>query len=256
MRRGTYTRRQLLGGITALGAVSTGAWSIRRSSPSPTYYTYAQTTDSDDRRLRVSWHETYNGEFQEHQNQTSATNATSALDPDQPPAYIEGTSGPVITLTDVLPGDRGRLAVGLLAADIPDTDEGIDIWMRLVVRENNENGITEPEATASQESPGSGELANLMSTTVWFDTGLAGIGQCDGTLGVNESPLADGSLVAVGEQLSDGVRIADCLAQGNRRCVGLKWAIGDDAGNAIQTDSVVFDLEFFGQPCDADNPWE
>jgi hypothetical protein len=251
--------------------VSTGVWLHRGDDPAYTHYTYAQTIeDTDDARLRVAWHEQYNGTFQEHQNGTAPTSATTALDPGSSPLYVPEADGPVIGLPNVLPGDGGRLAIGLFAEDLTEDDQGVDVWMRLVVTENRENGVTEPESEAPAEDDpagptsgdddpgqplGTGELADAMSATVWIDSGMAGIGRCDGALGVGETPLAEGTLTAVADELESGRRIASCLPQGQKRCVGLTWELAGAVGDAIQSDSVAFGVEFLGQPCDEPNPW-
>jgi hypothetical protein len=266
-----YTRRTLLAGIGAFGAVSTGDWLHRDADPAYTHYTYAQTTeDTDDARLRVAWQETYNGAFKQHQNGTAAANATDALDPQKAPRYVEESSGPVIELADVLPGDRGRLAIGIRAGEVPDDEEWIDVWMRLTLTTNHENGVTDPESVSPVEDDppgpssgdddstrplGTGELAEALSVTAWIDAGTTGIGRCDGTLGVGESPIVDDSLVAADATLSGGRRVAECLDQGDHRCVGLTWGLMSGAGNAVQSDAVTFSIEFFGQPCGGSNPW-
>jgi hypothetical protein len=112
------TRRKLLASLGIGGAgVATGF--IARDGPAYTNFTYAQSPAGDD-RVTVAWYETYNGSLLEHQGGTTDATANDTLDTTQQPLYVPEVSGPVIRLGNILPGDRGRLAIGLSLAERPD----------------------------------------------------------------------------------------------------------------------------------------
>lgn len=271
----TFTRRRLLRSVGAAGFVTAGAGLGLRTldgrRPPYTRYTYAATQDTGDRRVRVAWYETYNGEFQEAQNGSSETNATLVLDADADPAYVEEASGPAITLSNLLPGDSGTLVVGLLAEEITESDGGVDVWLRATLTEDCENGVNEPESLATGEDDpmgetdcaeeagiGTGELGDALEVALWRDDGLAGVGACDGRLGVGETPFVEGPLstVTTGTDLATGRRVGGCLDQGATQCIGFAWELPAVSPNDLQSDSVAFDLSFVGVPCDSGNPFE
>ncbi|MEZ3145329.1 hypothetical protein [Halobaculum sp. MBLA0143] len=241
------TRRGLLiavGGLTATVA----AVGDRRSSPWGYSVAADPDGDTDDTRLRVAWYTRYDGVVT---TQDGSVDAETALDPDQTPAYREEAASAVVTVGNVVPGDDGRLAIGLLAADRPNDDEGVAVWLRPSLTES-ENGVTDPEAAASDEGPG-GELGAALETVVWRDDGL--VGACDGTQGIDEPTVAEGSLRGTVAALSDGYRVADCLSQGSRVCLGLSWSLPADVGDYVQTDEARLDLVFAGVPCGSPNPF-
>lgn len=269
----TTTRRGVLAALGAAGVVTAGAGALGRDRTPPfTRYSYAATPDgdTDDGRLRVAWYESYRGTVQERQNGTAggngaAPNASRTLDPAADPQYVAEANGPVIALHDVVPGDTGRLLVGLQTATGDDaggsgaesggtageTTEGVAVWLHADIAQS-ENGVIEPEANAPGEGPG-GELGEAVQTTFWLDDGL--LGSCDGTLGVDESPFVDDTLAGSAAALADGRRLVDCLAPGDRRCVGIAWELPETVGDSVQTDRVTFDLVFAGVPCGSENPF-
>lgn len=269
------TRRRVLAGVGSLGfaAAAAGGGLPARPGRSPPYtrYTFAATgDDTDDGRLRVAWYERYNGALVETQGDTTGANASTVLDPATPPTYVAEAPGPVVTVGNVLPGDSGLLAVGLLAERVEGATD-VDVWLRASLDGNCENRVTEPESKDPAETDplgppscpdepglGTGELAGAVRAAAWLDAGLAGVGACDGALGPGETPLASGSLgdVLRAPALADGTRLAACLAPGDHRCLGLSWDLPADAGNDVQGDSLSFSLEFAGVPCDSTNPFD
>jgi hypothetical protein len=266
------TRRQLLAaaGVAGVGTGLAGAGLARATARDPPYtrYTYAAPGDTDERRLRVAWYETYTTDgttgFVESTNSSGETDRSTVFDPATEPTYVNDP-GPAISLPNALPGDSGVLVVGLEAQHVETDDEGVDVWLRAGLTENAENGVNEPESLESAEDdpPGpeggdanSGELAEALAVRVWKDGGF--MTGCDGDYdSLSEVSLANDSLAAVSstDPLADGELVVECLPQGSARCVGFRWEIPDGVGNQIQGDSVGFDLRFHGQSCGAENPF-
>lgn len=256
----TYNRRTILASLGAVGAVVFGSQAVRGRDPPYTQYTYAQTGETG-LRLSVAWYETYNGAFVEATDQSSETNATLVTDPGQAPFYVANASGPLLTLDNVLPGDSGSLLIGLLAEQVPTEIEGMDVWFRPILTANLENEVTEPESVAGDEDdPGDGssvgELADALQVQFFMDDGL--IGGCDGNFWIDDTPLSQNApLSTVFPQLGDGISLTDggCLQDGQRQCLGLTWNLPEGTTNAVQTDSLSFDLEFIGVACGGSNPF-
>lgn len=265
------TRRQLLAaaGVAGVGTGLAGAGLARATARDPPYtrYTYAAPGDTDERRLRVAWYETYTTDgtrtFVESTNSSGETDRTAVFDPASEPTYVNDP-GPVVSLPNALPGDSGTLVVGLEAQPVDIDDEGVDVWLQVGLTENAENGVNEPESLEPGEDDplgqgsgdaDSGELADAVQVRLWKDGGF--MTGCDGEKAVSETGFANDSLAAVSstDPLADGELVVECLQQGNARCVGFRWEIPEDVGNQIQGDGVSFDLRFHGQSCGAENPF-
>jgi hypothetical protein len=263
------TRRELLAGIGA-GTLGVGGLSLVPSGPEFHYYTYAADGDVDDRRVRVAWHERYNGAFQETHNGTADPGFDAALDPDTAPTYIDeatyvtGVSGPVLSVGNTLPGDEGTLVVGLEVVDDGDfIAEPLDIWLRARITADDENGINGPELAAGDTTATDGELDDQVFVELWRDG--APLGSCNGEKNLLES--LESSIVPrsplsvafdptsdVGD--ADGQRVLQGLDPGNTRCIALSWAFPEStATNAAQGDSATFDLAFAGVPAGAASPF-
>lgn len=228
-RTTTLTRRKLLGGVGAAGLVTLGfrGTTVTGNTPEYTNYTYAQT-DDDGPRLRVAWYSTYNDRVV---NAAPVTNETGDAPTD---AYVDGydatSDGPLIAASNVLPGDSGTIALGLLAAEM-------DARVRLV-----------PAV--------SGELSEVVDIALWYDTGLFGIGGCAGTGSIPTAPEIEMTLAEFGRTYgpgTDGLRlrngIGDCLAEGDRLCLGFAWRIDDSVTNEWQSESLEFELAVSTEQC-------
>jgi hypothetical protein len=260
-----FTRRSVLTalGVAGLGTVA-GTRFARADSPPFARYTLAQTADGTG-SLRVSWFETYNGAAVEATGGTPTANATDTLDPATGPTYVPDAPGAVVSLGNVLPGDEGTLVVGLQAVDAD-----LNVWFRPVVTEDAENGQSEPEAVAEGADDGTGELGARTEVRFWLDNSVV-FGACDGHPDLFEPPVptADGSdpsgpFVDVAGAFGDGVRLPfdgaegcpDALPADGNRCVGFRWALPEDVGNEVQTDSLSFALAFAAVSCGDDaNPF-
>lgn len=270
------TRRSVLAGLGALGAATAGSRYVAAATGGRApynHYTYAQTT-SEQVDLRVAWYETYNGSVVERTPGTLVLgNETTWTDAAQSGTYADadGTTdsdhGPAISVTNVLPGDRGTLVVGLF-------NEGIatDVWLQLEAGEFLENGLTEPESVV--DATPEGELGDAIDLRLWSDVGVGGVGACNGVYDLdvpvagdtfNEPLIASGTLREVSEALAGGVRLdttprtagTDCVGSGEQFCIGLEWSIDQGVGNAIQSDSATFDLRFAAVECGSEgaNPF-
>lgn len=229
----------MLASLGVGGVVSAGLTARLATRTSPwTMYTYAQSTG--DERVLVAWYETYNGVVQEHQRGGTAANASATLDPATEPTYVPDVTGPVVDVTEILPGDSGRLAVGISLAERPDGSNPLSIDLTLDLQAASNAGQTEPERKAGPNPP-DGTLAEEVSVHVWADSGLV---PCDGVYAGGDTTIADGSLRSVSAELSSGYQLCEsCFTPGIQyRCLGLAWALPEDAGNEVQTDTVTFEL--------------
>ncbi|SIS17803.1 hypothetical protein [Natronorubrum thiooxidans] len=232
-RTSTITRRKLLGGVGATGLVTLGFRGATVTSDTPDYtdYTYARTDDNGP-RLRVAWYSTYNGHVV---NATPTANETEqpAEDPSTETTvdgYDAATDGPLIAASNVLPGDTGTIALGLFA-------EAMDARVRLI-----------PTV--------SGDLSEVVDVALWYDTGLFGIGGCTGTGAIPDDPDVELTLAELGEMYgpgTDGLRLrngfGDCLAEGDRLCLGFAWTVTESATNEWQGQSLEFELAVGAEQC-------
>jgi predicted ribosomally synthesized peptide with SipW-like signal peptide len=65
----------------------------------------------------------------------------------------------------------------------------------------------------------------------------------------------DGTPITPFDEVDDGVLDdgvdpdRECFAPEARHCIGIRWELPRDAGNAVQSDAVVFDLGFYAEQC-------
>jgi hypothetical protein len=256
----------VLASIGAVGLVTSGASVVGavRGEPPYTHYTYAQTDDGLP-NLQIAWYETYNGTFQERSssglepNNESFEDAASAGEfvDDDAAGYVD--AGPVISFDNVMPDDEGHLAIGLLTTNQPG-----QVWFRPyapATLDGNpnylENDHIEPERTAGDTTDTVGELQDELRIEVWYDSGMMGLGACNGRFEESvEQLVGDGTGVVSGtlremsEQFPEGIQLFDgCTEVGESRCVGVRWWLPGDTGNHVQTDSVGFELQFAATEC-------
>jgi hypothetical protein len=251
------TRRRLLAaGVGGLGSLALAGNALAEAER----VEYAQrrrvdaASQPDGRSvdLLVDWKEWYNGSVRERQD------APTSRAPD---------AAPLVTIPGVLPGDAGRVAFGLSLDAAQGQPPPMEIRMR--VRETPasraENGRTEPEEVAGDDTAAVGELQDELELLVWYDTGIAVsdvplYGTCDAEFTLGDTKLVEGTLAEVSVTDEDGpYRVLDatpsipdgrtCLRPGEGLCVGLEWTVPPDVGNRIQTDSVEFAIEFGARSC-------
>ena len=105
----------------------------------------------------------------------------------------------------------------------------------------------------------SGRLSEVVDVTLWYDTGIFGIGGCQGA--ENGTPIdtvtPEGATLATPGQLADGIELNPGIFDngeinaGDRICVALEWSLPIGVGNVLQNASTDFDLEFVAVSADA-----
>ncbi|MWV41694.1 hypothetical protein [Natrialba sp. INN-245] len=243
------TRRRLLAsagtaGIAGIVGMSFRPATVSGDSPPYTDTTYA-LTDDDGLSLRVAWHSTYNDRTVSESPDSSdgrpvpERTEPNEAGPDPSDGFVDGDDvemyGPLVAASNVLPGDSGTIAIGLLA-------ERMDARVRLI-----------PTV--------SGRLSEVVDVALWYDTGFLGIGGCRGSETIPDDPALESTLAAFGETYGQGIdgTIADgfairngvrsCLPEGEHLCVGLGWGIDESVGNEWQGESLEFGLTFAAESC-------
>lgn len=209
--------------------------------------------------LQVDWKEWYNGEVVEAQD------AATRRDDDDPG---------VLTLPNIMPGDRGRVTVGLSTATDGGTPPAMEILFR--IREppgtRLENGRNEPEEKAGDTTDDTGELQELIDLDVWYDTGVKVAGNpiygfCDAEENPGDTTFLSGSLAelsVVGDRASldndtwhtleanasNPVDSGQCLQSDEGLCLTIEWTFTSDENvNRVQGDSVSPVIEFGAIQC-------
>lgn len=245
------TRRKLLSaGAGTLGLAGLGVGGARLFSRDPVEYDRTTLVNGDGVDLVVDWKEWYNGE------PTGDTQDTATDTNDRP----------IVTVENVLPGDTGKLAFGLTLD--PETDaSSAQLKMRLRAFDDRENGLTEPEREAGDDTPDDGELDEHVRVFGWYDTGITAgqtpiYGHCDGEFdGVIDEVLFEETLATVADaewRTLDANPSAsdDCLDADEAICVGLEWELpadhrGGPNTNRVQSDEVTFEIAFGAFQCES-----
>ncbi|MFB6154526.1 MAG: SipW-dependent-type signal peptide-containing protein [Haloferacaceae archaeon] len=175
-------------------------------------------------------------------------------------------------LDDIKPGDGGLLGFCFRVEDNP-----AYLWLCGDLTANDDNGSTEPEVNHSDDTtfgPGEGDLADAIDVVVSYcDVPAEPTGPEDfdriakvwsGSFadfmaeiqtGLALDGAATGGVATPGEQA--------CFAgtsdpEADNPCLCIDWDIPTDVGNEIQTDSLMFDLQFYAEQCrhndGTDNP--
>jgi len=236
----TLTRREALAGAGAIGFVTLGAASGRRTGTDNwdeyTDYTYAQT---DTRfNLLVGWRRTENGTVVD-------SSAVGAVDD------VETAGIRLVDVANALPHDYGTASVGL---QLEDPEDIARVWLKI------DPGLDDPDDASAA-------LAERVSLTVRQDTGIFGIGSCGGAEGdfasagelIADATLAeiDGSALADGVELRPGLLGDGCLGPDEQRCVTFEWEFTGEGGNAGQGGAVDFLVQFAADECGSErNPFE
>lgn len=240
------TKRSLL---SVTGASMVGAVGVSQAVGRQTSYDRRTVFEGEGVDLRVEWREWYNGTIQK-------PNGTQAPD----------STAPVVSLSNLRPGDEGKLAFGLTTTG----DDGeapparVQARVRVLPGSDTENGITEPEAKAGDDSTERGELGEDLDLRLWYDTGFTVdgtslLGHCDGTFDDtvdNELTRGPLDLLAVSDEAADWIDLdaypsepTNCLASNETLCLGMEWQLPAGAGNRVQTDGIAFVVEFRAVQC-------
>ncbi|OTF01502.1 MULTISPECIES: SipW-dependent-type signal peptide-containing protein [Halorubrum] len=253
------SRRKMLVGLGAVGVASAGAGlgTTAYFNDTETFANNELTAGSLDLFVHVDYSEDQ-GNYAQYST--------------EPGTYVDGnvvgiegqgsTGDPLsIRVSDLKPGDSGEGEFCFSIVDNP-----AYMWMCGELTANAENGQSEPEMddddTGGDPGDGMGELADAMQVTVSYctDDGDGGndIGDeiVSGSLrdvmlalragvplssdGDANAPLADRPTFAgVTEAFTDGEPNVD------EQCVCFTWEVPTSVENEIQTDSVMFDFEFY-----------
>ncbi|MGQ4555646.1 hypothetical protein [Halobellus sp. GM3] len=251
----TPSRRQVLSGLSGAVLLAVGAGSVRRAAALATVELDQSTqidTESALPPVALDWRETVNGEVREDTDLTAAS---------------DGNTGDVGVIVDeaVLPGDTGAVTLRAAIPDEADLNGGerdsqsAELLLRYSLTETAENGLTEPERKAGDDTPDRGELQDVATVDIWRDMGLGtGNGAVESVPLVSggDEMIASGTLAAVGESpaFEDGYRLTrngeTCLSPGDAVYVSFRWSIPTDVGNVIQGDSVQFAIGVEPRRCD------
>lgn len=239
------TRRKLLSGAGALGFLTLTTGLGRGMMSEPVAFNRSMTVEGDNGLdLRLDWRETYNGEVVEGEE---------TLD-----EHRNNVSEALLDLGGVMPGDSGTVVLTPTILDSEGNPTNGRLYMYTHVGEEpyRENGVTEPEEKAGDDTPNQGELQDYIDLTVWYDSGM--MVSCDGNFNIDEPVIIGGNdsqntlFDIIEESDSENpIPIDDCLRSEEELCLGLKWSIPEEIGNIIQTDSVDFGLTFGVTPCDS-----
>jgi predicted ribosomally synthesized peptide with SipW-like signal peptide len=156
---------------------------------------------------------------------------------------------PVFELPDVKPGDFGEVIFDFALCDNPGW-----VWMNGSLREDAENGLTEPESDAPDEDgntgPMAGELAEKLQVVMWYDDGFDNFVDPEdrlffrGTLAEALTLLSQGPKgLRLGRTATDSE--PGCFDPEEQHRIGFGWWLPREVGNAVQSDSVAFDLGFY-----------
>jgi len=238
MKPTSLTRRRLLAGAGATGLASVTGLSLLTDDALA--YTHSATiTGASEVSLQSDWRATHNDRVVSESGDGVETT----------------DDGVTATVSNVLPGDTGALSFQV-TPDSPDGETpSVQPQLTLELTETAENGRTEPERKAGDDTPDVGELQEHLQVEVWYDTGIMGVdafGGDNGTQDLGEGlvhPDAEGSLAAVADAL-DEVAIGGCLDGDDSLAVTMGWEFPADQAdqNVTQGDSVAFDVVLVPDP--------
>lgn len=249
------TRRELLAalggtaaiaGIGSMGVVAAQLDPVSMTESSRVSVVPAQSDAEPALDLVVNWRATYNG-------QTLDEGAFGS-----PPEDLDGAIA--FDLPSVHPGDSGTLITEL---HVPEDGNPAALWIAPSLEADRENEINEPEEKAGDETAGSdgGELAEALDVFAWYDVGTIGdIGYRNARHEPGEPVLGESSLrqfTSSGRRRLDAYPRTsglDCLQPGESLPISLTWALPMDVGNAVQGDSVQFDVSFGVRSCSRGEP--
>ena len=147
---------------------------------------------------------------------------------------------------DIKPGDEGEVTISWHIYNN-------DAWARIRMADlyDKENLCTEPEVESGDntcEELG-GELSQYLTFTFWMDEGQNPGWQCPDNKPCNDDPLEGDNILngieeifatSTAKEMVDNPVVLPIELKGSTTYyLGMKWEIPEDAGNIIQTDSLV-----------------
>jgi len=135
---------------------------------------------------------------------------------------------------DVKPGDEGENTISLTVQN--------EAWVcaRISDLVYADNSCTEPEGKAENapDCDAEGELQDEMEFTIWWDKDCQNDIDTEDVVLVNDAEPVNGVWA-----LYDSTTGAGAMPVG-KTCLGVEWEVEEDAGNNIQTDSVIGNVSF------------
>lgn len=232
------SRRRLLAGIGSFGIVGAGGLTVA-TEPSIALDHTAQNGEG----LVLDWQATRNNQDDSGSVEDTGTAFT-------------------YTVSDVLPGDYGRLLVEM---SLSGTSGDHQARLAMDLTETAENTLTDPERAAGDSTPNVGELQDFFDVKIFYDTGTLGLdmwGAKNGEQDLQEGLIEGGTLAEVADALPDtgpnGRELdadpttpdTDPLTGDNSIPVTFGWAFTGNSNmniNVTQSDSVSFDLIFYAE---------
>ncbi|MFC7165998.1 SipW-dependent-type signal peptide-containing protein [Halospeciosus flavus] len=236
------TRRQILGGLGAVGLASAGAGLGTSAYFNDTESFDNNTLQAGELDLKLDYRATYAGgpgrlsdiqstypDAEELSTGTyllgEAPNDWGAVERDEitceTDGLVNGEAIPVFDLDDVKPGDSGEVTTSLHLCGNPSY-----IRMKACVTED-ENGVNEPESDVDT-SPEMAELANLLDVRVWRDP------DCDNLYDEGEHVIYEGTLAGLSEFACAGVPLVSETGGSGEACTKL-GRLEDLEGEQFQT---------------------
>jgi len=249
----SLSRRQLLGGVGAIGVASAGAGLGTTAYFSDEESFDDNTLSAGELDLLVDYELSYDQGSAGSGGTSGTINGDVQVVDENGDDVAEGDAVS-LTLDDVKPGDSGGAEFCFRIIDNP-----AYLWLNGELTVNDENGYTEPEPETDSAgdvndpgaSDGAGELADSIEATLYYEGDDPANGVIvEGTLTDVLSAASDGVLldgdgtygVEAGEQAPfDGGEDAD------NPCIYLDWEIPVGVGNEIQTDLVEFEFSFYAE---------
>ncbi|WP_424013890.1 SipW-dependent-type signal peptide-containing protein [Halorubrum xinjiangense] len=252
------SRRKMLVGLGAVGVASAGAGlgTTAYFNDTETFENNTLTAGSLDLFVHVDYSEDQGSYAQYSTPSGSFINGNVVGQLDDGEVVTQEGDGLSIQVSDLKPGDSGEGEFCFSIVDNP-----AYMWMCGELTANDENGETEPESD-DDETPDTGDLADAMEVTVSYCTPDGDGGNVIG------DEIVSGSLAEVMLALQAGVPLSgdgdasasladrpafegvtEPFVEGTpniaEQCVCFTWEVPTSVGNEIQTDSVMFDFEFF-----------
>lgn len=228
----SLSRRKLLSATSVVGGVGLVAGAGTRMLFSDRETFANNGLRAGELELGITWTEYYNDE------------QVSTMPADGSGTYVDSHEA-AIDLTEVEPDDRGTL---IACVKLHDAGRG-NVWLRVAPVVFAENGITDIEEEAGDDTKDEGELQEYLDVALWRDENRENGNQVEG-----DGVFVESSFQSMTDTLQDGTLLAE---NANEVCVGFRWRLPDEVDPVVVSDSVTFTFEFAAtQKRNPDNPWK